>query len=296
MKDVIRAAVVNFKAEFGDKRCNLDKMIYYVDAAAAKGADILVLPELCLTGYDVFSSDDVEFGDKAALCETADGEAVREMSKAVKSRGVMTIFGFAEKAGNKFYNSAAAVYPKGDVKLYRKLHLFGREGLFFKRGDLPLLLDTPWGKTGLGICYDTYNFPELLRYYAAKGARLYLNPTAMAFEDTGEGAKESFCNYYRKTLEYNVINTGMFILSSNLTGFDGKSYFGGGSVVMGVGSSRFKRPEVKYYAGAIENADEGIFCADIDLSMHNPRLFVPNSVTGEVDFRPEFYVNLYKNL
>lgn len=296
MKDVIRAAVVNFKAEFGDKRCNLDKMIYYVDAAAAKGADILVLPELCLTGYDVFSSDDVEFGDKAALCETADGEAVHEMSKAVKSRGVMTIFGFAEKAGNKFYNSAAAVYPKGDVKLYRKLHLFGREGLFFKRGNSPLLMDTPWGKTGLGICYDTYNFPELLRYYAAKGTRLYLNPTAMAFEDTGEGAKESFCNYYRKTLEYNVINTGMFILSSNLTGFDGRSYFGGGSVVMGVGNSRFKRPEVKYYAGSIENDSEGIFCADIDLSMHNPRLFAANPVTGEVDFRPEFYVNLYKNL
>lgn len=296
MKDVIRAAVVNFKAEFGDKRCNTDKMIYYVDTASVMGADILVFPELCLTGYDVFSSDDAEMDDKAALCETVEGPFVSEISKTVKSYGVMTVFGFAERAGNVFYNSAAAVYPNGDMKVYRKLHLFGREGLFFKGGNLPLLLDTPWGKTGLGICYDTYNFPELLRYYAAKGARLYLNPTAMALEDMDEGAKKSFCDYYRKTLEYDVINTGMFILSSNLTGMDGKLCFGGGSVVMGVESCRFKRPQVKYYAGSVENDNEGIFCADIDLSMHNPRLFVPNLITGKVDFRPEFYADLYKNL
>ncbi len=294
MKDIIRAAVVNFKASYGDKRANLDKMLSFIDEGAKEKVDILVLPELCLTGYDVFSDENIAY--KAELCETSEGDSVEEIRKAVMSKGIMTVFGFGEKAENSFYNSAAIINPEGNVKIFRKLHLFGREGLFFKRGNSPLILDTPWGKTGIGICYDTYNFPELLRYYAAKGVRLYLNPTAMALENTGEGAKESFCNYYRSTLEYNVINTGMFILSANLTGLDGTSFFGGGSVIMGVGKSPFKRPQVRYYAGDILNEGEGIFISDIDLSIHNPRLFVPNPATGQVDFRPEFYRKLYENL
>jgi predicted amidohydrolase len=212
----------------------------------------------------------------------------------VEKCGIYAVVGFAESAGDKFYNSAAVISDKGDVHTYRKIHLFGREGLFFARGDKPLVFDTPWGKTSVGICYDTYNFPELLRYYAYKGARLYLNPTAMAFECYAEGAKESFCNYYKTTLEYNVINTGMFIVSSDLTGIDKTSRFGGGSVIMGICESDFKRPKVKYYAGDIKNEAEGMFTAEIDLSQHNPRLFVPSPITGEVDFRPELYAKFYE--
>jgi predicted amidohydrolase len=294
MQNIIRATAVNFKAEYADKAANLEKILYYVNEAARDKADIIVLPELCLTGYDVFTTDELTYEEKSGYCEGIMGKSMEKIRSAVEKCGIYAVVGFAESAGDKFYNSAAVISDKGDVHTYRKIHLFGREGLFFARGDKPLVFDTPWGKTSVGICYDTYNFPELLRYYAYKGARLYLNPTAMAFECYAEGAKESFCNYYKTTLEYNVINTGMFIVSSDLTGIDKTSRFGGGSVIMGICESDFKRPKVKYYAGDIKNEAEGMFTAEIDLSQHNPRLFVPSPITGEVDFRPELYAKFYE--
>lgn len=293
MKDIIKVSAVNFKAACNNKNENIEKMLHFISSAAKENSDLVVLPELCTTGYDVFASD-MPAEDKAALCESADGESVKIIKAAAQKNGVYTVFGFAEGCGDKFYNSAAAISAEGEVSIYRKLHLFGREGLFFTRGSEPVLLDTPWGKTGIGICYDTYNFPELLRYYAYKGARLYLNPTAMALENDSDGAKESFCSYYRRTLEYNVINTGMFMVSSNLTELDGTSRFGGGSLVMGVGEDGFKRPCVRCFAGSIENESEGIFTAEINLTKHNPRLFVPNAITGDTDFKPEIYCGFYK--
>lgn len=293
MKDVIKVSAVNFKAAHNNKKENIEKILHFISSAAKEKSDLVVLPELCTTGYDVFASD-MPVGDKAALCEGADGESVAIIKAAAQKNGIYTVFGFAESCGDKFYNSAAAVSADGEVAIYRKLHLFGREGLFFARGSEPVLLDTPWGRTGIGICYDTYNFPELLRYYAYKGARLYLNPTAMAFENDSDGAKESFCSYYRRTLEYNVVNTGMFVVSSNLTGVDDTSRFGGGSLVMGVGEDGFKRPCVHYFAGSIENENEGIFTAEIDLTKHNPRLFVPSAITGDTDFKPEIYCGFYR--
>ncbi len=294
MQNIIKASVVNFKAEFADKKSNIDKITDYIAQAAKMGANIIVLPELCLTGYDALAEEQLTNKEKSELCEDITGKSILTVKAAAKKCGIYTIFGFGERLNEKFYNSAAVITPDGKIMIYRKMHLFGKEGLFFTRGNKPLIFDTPWGKTSMGICYDTYNFPELLRYYAHKGARLYLNPTAMAFENDEQGAKESFCNYYRATLEYDVINTGMFILSSNLTGIDKTLRFGGGSVIMGVEESKFKRPSAAYYAGSIENEAEGIFTAEINLSLHNPRLFVPSPVTGEIDFRPELYAEFYK--
>jgi predicted amidohydrolase len=294
MQNIIKTAAVNFKAEYADKAANLEKILYYINEAAREKSDIIVLPELCLTGYDVFTTDELSAEEKSVYCESVMGKSMEKIRSAVEKCGVYAVVGFGESSNGAFYNSVSCISPNGDTSVYRKIHLFGREGLFFTRGDRPLIFDTPWGKTSVGICYDTYNFPELLRYYACKGARLYLNPTAMAFECYAEGAKQSFCNYYKTTLEYNVINTGMFIVSSDLTGIDKSSRFGGGSVIIGVGESSFKRPEVKYYAGDIKNEAEGMFTAEIDLSRHNPRLFVPSPITGEVDFRPELYAKFYE--
>lgn len=296
LKDKIKASAVNFKPVFADKKANIEKIIYFMGEAARQGSDIVVLPELCLTGYDVFKEEGVTPWEKMNLCETVLGRSIRAVTEAAKKCGIYTVLGFGERYGEEFYNSAAFITPDGETGIYRKMHLFDREGLFFSAGSKPFTADTPWGRIAIGICYDTYNFPELLRYYACTGARLYLNPTAMALENESEGAKASFCGYYRSTLEYDVINTGMFIVSSNLCGVDKSSHFGGGSVVMGVGRGEFKRPFPVYYAGSIEDESEGIFTAELDLSMHNPRLFKPNPVTGDTAFKPELYIKLYEEI
>ncbi len=291
--DIIKAAAVSLKAEYGCKKANLEKMTYFTEQAKAQGCNIVVFPELCTTGYDIFTEEETAPKEKAAFCEAADGESVSLIKALAKKLNIYITFGFGESFKGSYYNSAAIISPKEDIYIYRKIHLFGREGLFFSRGKSPVIVNTPWGKTAVGICYDTYNFPELLRYYAYKGARLYLNPTAMAYENDTPQARGSFCSYYKTTLEYNVINTGMFIVSSNLTGIDRVSVFGGGSVVMGVGDGVFKRPYAKYYAGDISCEDEGIFAAQLDLSLHNPRLFVPSKITGDIDFQPRLYNSFY---
>lgn len=289
----IRASVVNFKAEYGNKKDNLEKMFGYIENAVLEKSNIVVFPELCLTGYDIFTGDDVERKEKEALCEDVMGTSVNKIASAVEKAGLFVCFGFGERYKDGFYNSAVLLSPDGERHIYRKIHLFGKEGLFFLRGRKPVLADTPWGKTGIGICFDTYCFPELLRYYAYKGGVLYLNPTAMAYENDSEEAKKSLNVYYKTALEYNVMNMGMYILSSNLTGRDKASVFGGGSVIAGVKNDGFKRPSTEYYAGSCGNVREGIFTAEIDLSLCNRRLFEPSPVTGEIAFAPELYKKFY---
>lgn len=291
---VIRASVVNFKAEYGNKKVNLEKMEHYIETAGLEKGDIIVFPELCLTGYDIFTEDFAEKGEKEALCEDATGMSINKICAMAKKSGVFICFGFGERYEGKFYNSAMLVSPEGERHIYRKIHLFGKEGVFFSRGSKPSLADTPWGKTGIGICFDTYCFPEISRYYAYKGGVLYLNPTAMAYENESMEAISSLYRYYKTAIEYNVMNMGMYILSSNLTGSDRISVFGGGSVIAGVKDDGFKRPSTEYYAGSPDNRKEGIFTADIDLGLCNRRLFAPNPVTGDTAFVPEIYRGFYE--
>lgn len=290
----MKAAAVNFKTEYADKKTNIEKMTEYIASAAEENADIIVFPELCTTGYSVFMSD-MPDKEKAELCEKASGKTVSAIASACYKNGIYAAFGFAEHKDDRFYSSAAVISPNKNIDIYRKIHIFGEEGRFFKRGKKPLVIDTPWGKTGIGICYDTYCCPELLRYCASRGAKLYLNPTAISLENDSEGAKDSFYSYYSTTISYNIINTGMFVVSANLVGKDGNRLFSGASLVSGPADDGFKRNAAHCYAGGKGNEKEGIIYADIDLNMCSPVLFTPNAA-GKVDFRPHIYAKWYGEL
>ncbi|MBI3586564.1 MAG: acyltransferase, partial [Ignavibacteriales bacterium] len=83
---------------------------------------------------------------------------------------------FAEKAG-KIFNSAALVGPSGLIGVYRKIHLFDREHLFFTPGDLGFpVFDLPFGKIGIMICFD-WIYPESARSLVLKGAQLIAHPS-----------------------------------------------------------------------------------------------------------------------
>jgi predicted amidohydrolase len=115
MQNIIRATAVNFKAEYADKAANLEKILYYVNEAARDKADIIVLPELCLTGYDVFTTDELTYEEKSGYCEGIMGKSMEKIRSAVEKCGIYAVVGFAESAGDKFYNSAAVISDKGDV-------------------------------------------------------------------------------------------------------------------------------------------------------------------------------------
>ncbi len=252
MKDIINIAVINFKVWTGDKEKNLSHIEQYSIAAAKKGADLVLFPELCLMGYDYFINENIPQEQKVAVTETVKGNSVARIEAIAKKYGIYIIFGMSEKLNEQdtdIYNGAVVLGPEGLIGSYQKIHPFGTENIWCKKGENPFMFDTPWGPIGLGICYDSYQFPELVRYYVYKGARLYLNPTAVIEEIPNEGSREAFVRCYTPHLEYSVLASSVYIASSNLTGYDDTSFFGGGSMIIGPKTNAFGEVDVVKYCG-----------------------------------------------
>jgi 5-aminopentanamidase len=142
-----------------------------VGQAAAAGAELIVLPELATSGY-VFDSPS-EARDAAVR---RDDPVFDGWARAAD--GAVVVGGFAELGDDdRVYNSAAVVDSAGLVAVYRKLHLWDREELFFTPGSDPApVLDVGGLRLGVLICYDL-EFPELTRGLALRGADLLVVPT-----------------------------------------------------------------------------------------------------------------------
>lgn len=289
--DILTVAVVNFKVAAGNKELNLSRIKGFSIAAAKRGADLVLFPELCLMGYDYFVNEEISMNDKILATETIQGPSCKVLAQVAKEYGIFIVFGASEKkdGNDMLYNSAIAIGPDGIIGSYQKIHPFDSENKYFVKGDVPFMFDTPWGPISVGICYDTYQFPELMRYYVSKGSRLYLNPTAVIEEIPKEGSRQAFINYYAPTLEYGVLCNTIFIASANLTGFDDTNYFGGGSAVIGPKITPFFETDMTYYAGDKNNVQEGVFIATIDLSLAGRRLMDDTGAAGAPDYRPELY-------
>ena len=293
MKDIISVAVVNFKVNATDKENNLSRMCGYAEAAAKRGADLILFPELCLYGYDFYVDEEISHADKILTAETIDGPSCAALAEVAVKYGIYIVFGMAEKAEETvdsiLYNSAVAIGPDGVIGSYRKMHPFETESIWCEKGDKPIMFDTPWGPISVGICFDTYQFPELQRYYCAQGSRLYLNPTAVVVEIPKEGSRQAFIDYYAPTLEYGVLCNTIYVASSNLTGTDIVNYFGGGSCVIGPKITPFYETNMHYYCGSKDNVQEELFITTVDLSLAERRLFTDKEITGVPDYRPDIY-------
>lgn len=292
MKDIITISTVTFNAVWGDKAKNLNRIKGYIEAAAKKGSDLVVFPEMALTGYDDEADKEKPEKMQTLEAETIPGPSTLEIGELTKKYGLYCIMGMPERDPDdptKIYNALAIFTPEGCVGSYRKMHLPPPEPNWAVRGDKPYVLDTPWGPIGIAICYDSYCFPEMMRYYGAKGCRLHVNSTALA---KCHGAAVG-----PTTLEAQVIQNQMYIVSSNLGGTDLYNEFWGGSSIMGPARDFW---EVFYYAGhkfpePIAKESE-MFTATIDLSLADRTPFKYNPAVGSPDFRPDKYVEMYTEL
>lgn len=289
-EDILTIAVVNFKPDAGQKIENLRRMKGFAAAAAKRGSDLILFPEMCLMGYDYYISQQITMEEKKKSAETLDGNSAKTMAEISKKYGNYIVFGAAEYAEEKdcLYNSAFVTGPEGVIGTYRKIHPYDAENMWCEKGSEPFMFETPWGPVGIGICYDSYQFPELMRYYVSKGMRLYLNPTAEFEQVELAGSRESFLHYY-STLDYGVICNSIFIASANLVGYDMETYFAGGSCILGPKVTPFVENDVYCYGGSRDNRQETLELATIDLSLAGRSLWKENKWAGEIDYRPHIY-------
>lgn len=166
----MRVGYFQFRPRFGRISQNL---LTVTTALRDAEADLVVLPELAFTGY--------YFRDRAEahrLAEDPDDSPVFEALKALcRERRLHIVTGFAERRGERCYNSAALIGPEGLIHVYRKLHLFHEERNWFDAGDVPLKVFTVNGaRIGIMVCYD-WAFPEVARSLALQGADILCQPS-----------------------------------------------------------------------------------------------------------------------
>jgi predicted amidohydrolase len=166
----VKVGFLQFQPIFGDKEKNIKKAILMAEKVEA---DLLVLPELCTTGYLFKNRDELE-----SLAEKIpDGEAIKHFLNLSSKKKMNIVFGMAEKDENRIFNSSILVTPQGNINTYRKLHLFWEEKLLFTPGNKELeVFDMDGVKLGMMICFD-WIFPEVARVLTLRGAEIICHPS-----------------------------------------------------------------------------------------------------------------------
>lgn len=149
----IIVAAVQFEPTLFDVNKNLKIAQQLTFEAAAKGARIIVLPELCTSGY-VFNN----FREAADCSQERDGYQTQAFVPIANQFNCYIIFGYPELRDGKLYNSAAIVGPQGLTGNSQKHNLWGNDNLWAQPSELQHeVCVTPWGRVGVLICRDVSN-------------------------------------------------------------------------------------------------------------------------------------------
>lgn len=162
----------------------LAQAVEQVEAAAAQGAQIILLPELFENWYFCQEKNYENYHLATSLDENP---AVRALQKVARDFRVVLPVSYYERVGETTFNTVAVIDADGAILgQYRKTHIpddqYYQEKFYFTPGDTGFQVwDTAYGKIGVGICWDQW-FPESARCMALLGAELLLYPTAIGSE------------------------------------------------------------------------------------------------------------------
>jgi N-carbamoylputrescine amidase len=172
MSRTVRIAVAQYAPHVGDVAGNCAAAAHWARRAAAERVDLLVLPELASSGY-VFASEEEA---AASSQDPKRGDVVLALTEVCSASGMHCVVGLNERDGTVRHNSAVLIGPQGHVATYRKLHLFNDEKSWFEPGGELPVVELPFGKVGMVICFDLW-FPEAVRALALAGAEVIAVPT-----------------------------------------------------------------------------------------------------------------------
>ncbi len=132
-------------------------------------ADLIVLPELALTGY--YFEHKQELIEHSNIINT---KAIKELTTLSKKTGTTYVIGIGEVEDPKLFNTALVINHKGVIGKHRKINLTNNETIF-DAGDSVKVIDLGNYKLGIAICFETW-FPEIFRILSDKGADLIVSP------------------------------------------------------------------------------------------------------------------------
>ena len=241
--------------------------------AADQGAELVVLPELCDSGY-VFSG---EAEARALATPAADSPTLREWQALAARHQTIVVGGFCELGEDGLvYNSAAFAGPAGVLAVYRKAHLWDAEKLVFTPGAAPPpVVDLPFGRVGLMICYDL-EFPEWVRLPALAGADLIAAPVNWPAMPVPAGERP--CDVVR--VQADACVNAVFIAVADRCRAERGVAWVGGTVIVG--------PDGYPLAGPVTADEPAVLVASCELARaRNKQVSAHNDVLS--DRRPLLY-------
>lgn len=167
-------ALVQFDSVIGDIAANTNKAISFMNEAGKQQADLIVFPELFLSGYDL-----LELGTRYKdLAQHEHSEAVLQLAEAAKAAAINAILPMPIATNNGVVNGAFAINRLGEiVAQYAKIHLWEDERQYFEAGNQFIVAPFDFAKVGIMICYDA-GFPESARALTLKGSEMLVAPSA----------------------------------------------------------------------------------------------------------------------
>lgn len=199
MSEAPSVAACQFEPAVGDVADNLETIERTLDGLSSNVA-LAVLPELCVTGYDL---DVVTDRTVPALDDLSD-----RLASLAADHDVTLVTGIPERDGEAVYNSLAVVDGEGVRDTYRKQYLWGDEADVFTTGDGPTTVETPVGTVGLALCYDL-NFPEVALEYARDGCEVLAVSAAW---------RSRYVSDWRLLLRARALDGPYYVVGSNHAG------------------------------------------------------------------------------
>lgn len=238
---MFKVAIAQINPKLGDLKSNLALYEEKIRRAAGDGIDLLLFPELSLTGY--------------FLRDMVPGIALKLSSPEVArlkrlSREVNFVAGLVEESSDyRFYN-AAVYFEGGEIRhVHRKVYLptYGMfdEQRYFARGDRVRAFDSKFGRMALLICEDLWH-PSTVYLAALDGALVVLCPSASPLRGITEGQpRDDNARFWELINRAYAETLSLYVVYGNRTGFeDGVGFWGGSEILDPFGRSVAK---ARYY-------------------------------------------------
>jgi len=215
----------------GPVQPNIEAVAALVEEAAAKGAQIILPPELFEGPYFCQVEDEALF---ASARPTAEHPSVTAMQALAAKLKVAIPTSFFEKDGPHYYNTLAMIGPDGDIMgTYRKSHIPDGPGYeekyYFRPGNSGFKVWDVFGtRIGVGVCWDQW-YPECARAMALMGAELLFYPTAIGSEPYDADLDTS--RMWRRAMQGHAVSNCMPVIAANRIGTEGDANFYGHSFI-----------------------------------------------------------------